>query len=688
MAFSAIQIIEQQANAYFDNFANTLDDLQRLYDETGDVQALECRNRLLSRYQSKPYWGDPASDNNGKSEGRVFMHGDPESKPKAKRNNRAKPARPREEMTFSHKGSVTEGHLTLLYSKLMEEGWIDCIEGDFKALFSGKRDEACTLIWLGKFRNGTLVELFKQYPLYSQDSKKKDAICLCVFFIGKVRWYVLEGQPEGDDFTLFSIVVGLADTEYGYASIKEMESICVDVGHNAAQMPVHLFSRPMLANGILTHLQPRCRHSAGVRSLARRVKDTLFFEQGDGVGGGRHVGTFRHAEASALDKPFGIGKGYFVLGRTRESYIAGNAPGPLARIICRTRILGSVFFDTAAAYVLELEDKSHLFLIKPVRVVYKTVGVGKRHDLGPEPHGLLGCVLRHVSGARHYHRTALERAVPRGKHLLGKVAQTVSRSLGTQQRTTPGQAFSGQSTGKLAFNTLVLAEKISYLAAPHSYVSGRNISILADVTVQFRHKALAETHDLGVGLASRAEIRTALGAAHRKRGQTVLESLLKCEELHYAQVHALMEADTALVRAESAVALHAEAAVDMESTSVVRPGNTEYHYAFRFRNAFKYFLVNEIRICRDVWCYAFSNFTHGLMEFFLAGIACDHIRHKSVKIPFCKIIHMGITTNNAHKTTKKMFLIKGAKELPGQDRREKKSRKPAPMPPGIRRYTC
>ena len=81
MAFSAIQIIEQQANAYFDNFANTLDELQRLYNETGDVQALECRNRLLVRYQSKPYWGDPASDNNGKSEGRVFMHGDPESKP-------------------------------------------------------------------------------------------------------------------------------------------------------------------------------------------------------------------------------------------------------------------------------------------------------------------------------------------------------------------------------------------------------------------------------------------------------------------------------------------------------------------------------------------------------------------------------------------------------------------------------
>lgn len=83
-----------------------------------------------------------------------------------------------------------------------------------------------------------LAEQFKQYPLYSQDGKKKDAICQCVFFIGKVRWYVLEGQPEGNDFTLFSIVVGLADTEYGYASIKEMESISVDVGHNLPKIPI------------------------------------------------------------------------------------------------------------------------------------------------------------------------------------------------------------------------------------------------------------------------------------------------------------------------------------------------------------------------------------------------------------------------------------------------------------------
>ena len=73
-----------------------------------------------------------------------------------------------------------------------------------------------------------LVEQLKNFPLYSQDGKQKDATCVCMFEIGLIRWYILEGQPEGNDFTLFSIVVGMAETEYGYASVKEMEDIKVD----------------------------------------------------------------------------------------------------------------------------------------------------------------------------------------------------------------------------------------------------------------------------------------------------------------------------------------------------------------------------------------------------------------------------------------------------------------------------
>ena len=75
-----------------------------------------------------------------------------------------------------------------------------------------------------------LIETFKKYPLYSQEGKRKNAVCIAVFFIGNIKWYVLEGQPERDDFTIFSIVVGFQETEYGYASLKEMESIEIDTG--------------------------------------------------------------------------------------------------------------------------------------------------------------------------------------------------------------------------------------------------------------------------------------------------------------------------------------------------------------------------------------------------------------------------------------------------------------------------
>lgn len=72
-----------------------------------------------------------------------------------------------------------------------------------------------------------LAEQLKDFPLYPQDGKQKDDTCVCVFEFGHIRWYVLEGQPKGNDFTLFCIVVGIAETEYGYASVKEMEGIKV-----------------------------------------------------------------------------------------------------------------------------------------------------------------------------------------------------------------------------------------------------------------------------------------------------------------------------------------------------------------------------------------------------------------------------------------------------------------------------
>ena len=75
--------------------------------------------------------------------------------------NPEKPAKPREAMTFGLKSGVTDGHLNVLYQRMVEEEWIEGNEANFYALFSGKRDEDCELTWLGKFGKGTLVELFK-----------------------------------------------------------------------------------------------------------------------------------------------------------------------------------------------------------------------------------------------------------------------------------------------------------------------------------------------------------------------------------------------------------------------------------------------------------------------------------------------------------------------------------------------
>ena len=71
-------------------------------------------------------------------------------------------------------------------------------------------------------------KLLADYPLYSQDAKQMDALCQCVFRIGHIRWYILEGQPEGEDFTFYGIACGLFETEYGYLSANEMRDIRVD----------------------------------------------------------------------------------------------------------------------------------------------------------------------------------------------------------------------------------------------------------------------------------------------------------------------------------------------------------------------------------------------------------------------------------------------------------------------------
>ena len=75
-----------------------------------------------------------------------------------------------------------------------------------------------------------LLEALASYPLYSQEHKKvSDLYAVALLHISNIRWYILEGNAEGDRFTFFTLVCGLADgPELGYTDAGELASIAVD----------------------------------------------------------------------------------------------------------------------------------------------------------------------------------------------------------------------------------------------------------------------------------------------------------------------------------------------------------------------------------------------------------------------------------------------------------------------------
>lgn len=89
-----------------------------------------------------------------------------------------------------------------------------------------------------RLKTPQLEEALKGFPLYSQDGKGKNAVCCAIFALGGIRWFILEGETEGNDTVLFGIVIGLAEDEYGYVSLNELSEVEVDLtGTRSWQTP-------------------------------------------------------------------------------------------------------------------------------------------------------------------------------------------------------------------------------------------------------------------------------------------------------------------------------------------------------------------------------------------------------------------------------------------------------------------
>ena len=127
----------------------------------------------------------------------------------------------------------------------------------------------------------------------------------------------------------------------------------------------------------------------------------------------------------------------------------------------------------------------------------------------------------------------------------------------------------------LVYQTLVHAEHIANLAAAYADIACRNVAVGTEIFPQTEYESLAEAHDFTVALAAGREVAAALGAAHRQGGEGIFEGLFEAEELEDRQVYGSMETDTALVRADSVVELHAVAEVVLYLALVVDPGYTE-----------------------------------------------------------------------------------------------------------------
>ena len=62
-------------------------------------------------------------------------------------------------------------------------------------------------------------------PLHAQEAEEEPWVYACLYLAGTPwRWYVIEGEPEGEDFVFFGFVFGLSD-EFRQFRLSELESI-------------------------------------------------------------------------------------------------------------------------------------------------------------------------------------------------------------------------------------------------------------------------------------------------------------------------------------------------------------------------------------------------------------------------------------------------------------------------------
>ena len=345
----------------------------------------------------------------------------------------------------------------------------------------------------------------------------------------------------------------------------------------------------------------------------------------------RHVGPLHNGLDPVGDERRCFVRVDLILGGAGNGHVTGDVPRPLALVVFDAEVFG-IFPDPASANLLEFHHPGKLVLVETVPVVDESVGVAGGDYPGAQVDEFFDGVLSHVARPRHGTNLPPQAVAPVGQHVLQEVHGSVSRGLAPDQAPAVGQTLAGHDADPAVHDPLVLAEHEADLARSDADVAGGDISILADVTVEFGNQGLAEPHDFTIGLSLGVEVGSAFGAAHGKPRQAVLEDLLEAQKLEDALVDGRVEAHAALVGTDGVVELHAPGPVGPYAPFVILPRYPEDDDPIRLRHPFQDTGFPVFRVLGDVGQHRFSHLPRCLMELGFVRISANEPGHELFQI--------------------------------------------------------
>ncbi len=283
--------------------------------------------------------------------------------------------------------------------------------------------------------------------------------------------------------------VGLSGGSDHVVLLGRCDRVVVDRFHDVVELLVDLFEGPGVPHGVLAHLECRSGDTAGVGSLGGTVKDTVLLVDLDCSRGAGHVGSLSDGEASVLDEDLCGLLADLVLSGAGECDVAGNGPDSLGSVLV-LEVFGILDVVEVGLYPvpLLLFDDLDGLVVDTVLIDDVTVGVGHGDDLGTVLGGLLAGVDGDISGSGDDDPLALEGFAFCLEHLVGVVTETESGGLGPGEGSACRDGLTGEDSGELVSEPLVLAVHESDLPSAGSDVSCGDVGVGTDVLLELGHE--------------------------------------------------------------------------------------------------------------------------------------------------------------------------------------------------------